>query len=169
MTFDEFAGTRLPALLRFATALTGDPDLAKDLAQEVLIRASRRWHEIGQLDRPEAYVRKMVVNEYLSWRRRSWRLIPSGMSGHLTGSPSPDPADGYIERQALLAELAKLSQRRRTALVLRYFEGLSDAEIADVMGCTQSTVRGHVFKALAALRIELDLPLANAAPSKETH
>jgi RNA polymerase sigma-70 factor (sigma-E family) len=168
MTFDEFAGTRLPAMLRFATALTGDPDLAKDLVQEVLIRASGRWQKIGQLDRPEAYIRKMVVNEYLSWRRRSWRLIPSGMSGHLTGRPSPDPADGYIERQALLAELAKLSRRRRTALVLRYYEGFSDAEIAEVMGCTQSTVRGHVFKALAAMRIGLGQPLATTAPSKET-
>jgi DNA-directed RNA polymerase specialized sigma24 family protein len=57
--------------------------------QEVLIRASGRWQEIGQLNRPEAYIRKMVVNEYLSWRRRSWRLIPSGMSGHLTGPPRP--------------------------------------------------------------------------------
>ena len=168
MTFDEFAGARLPAVLRFATALTGDPDLAKDLVQEVLIRVSGRWQEIGQLDRPEAYIRKMVVNEFLSWRRRSWRLIPSGMSGHLTGRPSPDPADGYIERQALLAELAKLSRRRRTALVLRYYEGFSDAEIAEVMGCTQSTVRGHVFKALAALRIGLGQPLATTASSKET-
>ena len=169
MTFDEFAGARLPAVLRFATALTGDPDLAKDLVQEVLIRVSERWQEIGQLDRPEAYIRKMVVNEYLSWRRRSWRLIPSGMSGPLTGRPSPDHADGYVERQALMAELAKLSRRRRTALVLRYYEGYSDAEIAEVMGCTQSTVRGHVFRALAALRIELDQPLAAAAPYKETH
>jgi RNA polymerase sigma-70 factor (sigma-E family) len=169
MTFDEFAAARLPALLRFATALTGDPDLAKDVVQEVLIRASGRWQEIGQLDRPEAYIRKMVVNEYLSWRRRSWRLIPSGMSGHLTGRPSPDPADGYVERQALMAELAKLSRRRRTALVLRYYEGYSDAEIAGVMGCTESTVRGHVFRALAALRIELDQPLAAATPGKETH
>jgi RNA polymerase sigma-70 factor (sigma-E family) len=169
MTFDEFAGARLQAMLRFATALTGDPDLAKDLVQEVLIRVSGRWQEIGQLDRPEAYIRKMVVNEYLSWRRRSWRLIPSGMSGHLPGRPSPDPADGYIERQALLAELAKLSRRQRTALVLRYYEGFSDAEIADVMGCSRSTVRGHVFKALAALRVELDQPLAATAPSQETH
>jgi RNA polymerase sigma-70 factor (sigma-E family) len=169
MTFDEFAGARLPAVLRFATALTGDPDLAKDLVQEVLLRASGRWQQIGQLDRPEAYIRKMVVNEYLSWRRRSWRLIPSEMNSHLAGRPSPDHADGYIERQALLAELAKLSRRQRTALVLRYYEGFSDAEIADVMGCTQSTVRGHVFRALAALRIELDQPLATAAPGRETH
>jgi RNA polymerase sigma-70 factor (sigma-E family) len=169
MTFDEFAGARLQAVLRFATALTGDPDLAKDLVQEVLIRVNGQWQKVGQLDRPEAYIRKMVVNEYLSWRRRSWRLIPSGMSSHVTGRPSPDPADGYIERQALLAELAKLSRRQRTALVLRYYEGYSDGEIAEVMGCTRSTVRGHVFKALAALRVELDQPLPAPAPSKETH
>jgi RNA polymerase sigma-70 factor (sigma-E family) len=169
MTFDEFAGARLQAVLRFATALTGDPHLAKDLVQEVLIRVSGRWQEIGQLDRPEAYIRKMVVNEYLSWRRRSWRLIPSGMTSYLPGRPSPDPVDGYIERQALLAELAKLSRRQRTALVLRYYEGFSDAEIADVMGCAQSTVRGHVFKALAALRVELDQPLTTTTPSQETH
>jgi RNA polymerase sigma-70 factor (sigma-E family) len=169
MTFDQFAGARLQAVLRFATALTGDPDLAKDLVQEVLIRVNGQWQKVGQLDRPEAYIRKMVVNEYLSWRRRSWRLIPSGMSSHVTGRPSPDPADGYIERQALLAELAKLSRRQRTALVLRYYEGYSDGEIAEVMGCTRSTVRGHVFKALAALRVELDQPLPAPAPSKETH
>jgi len=140
-----------------------------NLLQEVLIRASARWREIGRLDRPETYIRKMVVNEYLSWQRRSWRLIPSGMSSHLPGRPAPDPADGYIERQALLAELAKLSRRQRTALVLRYYEGYSDAEIAEVLGCTQSTVRGHVFRALVALRIELHQPLAAPAPSKETH
>lgn len=169
MTFEDFAGARLQAVLRFATALTGDPDLAKDVVQEVLIRVSSRWQEIGQLDRPEAYIRKMVVNEYLSWRRRSWRLIPSGTSSHLPGRPSPDPADGYVERQALLAELAKLSRRQRTALVLRYYEGFSDAEIADVMGCTQSTVRGHVFKALAAMRVELNQPLTITAPRQETH
>jgi RNA polymerase sigma-70 factor (sigma-E family) len=169
MTFEDFAGARLQAVLRFATALTGDPDLAKDVVQEVLIRVSSRWQEIGQLDRPEAYIRKMVVNEYLSWRRRSWRLIPSGTSSHLPGRPSPDPADGYVERQALLAELAKLSRRQRTALVLRYYEGFSDAEIADVMGCTQSTVRGHVFKALAAMRVELNQPLKITAPRQETH
>jgi RNA polymerase sigma factor (sigma-70 family) len=68
-----------------------------------------------------------------------------------------------------MAELAKLSRRQRTALVLRYYEGYSDAQIAEVMGCAQSTVRGHVFKALAVLRIELDQPLTTSVPSKETH
>jgi RNA polymerase sigma-70 factor (sigma-E family) len=164
MTFDEFAAARLPAVLRLATALAGDPEVAKDLVQEVLIRASERWAQIGC---PEAYVRKMVVNEYLSWRRRSWRLIPAGAGNYDAGDPSPDPADGYVERQALMAEMAKLPRRQRTALVLRYYEGFSDAEISEVMGVTPSTVRGHVFRALAALRVELREPLPAAAMIKE--
>jgi RNA polymerase sigma-70 factor (sigma-E family) len=159
MTFDEFAAARLPAMLRFATALTGDPDLAKDLVQEVLLRASGRWPQLGQVSHLEAYVRKMLVNEYLSWRRRSWRVIPVGTGSQVGNAAAADPADGFVERQALLAELAKLSRRQRTALVLRYYEGFSDAEISEVMGCTQSTVRGHVFRALAALRVELTEPL----------
>ena len=164
MTFDEFAASRLQAVLRFATALTGDPDLAKDLVQEVLIRASERWAAIGS---PEAYVRKMVVNEYLSWRRRSWRLIPSGEGDHIAAGASPDPADRCVERQALLGEMAKLPRRQRTALVLRYYEGFSDAEISELMGCTPSTVRGHVFRALAALRVEMGEPVGAAALIKE--
>jgi len=167
MTFDEFAAARLPGMLRFATALTGDPDLAKDLVQEVLLRASARWPQLGQVGHIEAYVRKMLVNEYLSWRRRSWRVIPAGAGTQVGGAATADPADGYVERQALLAEMAKLSRRQRTALVLRYYEGFSDAEISEVMGCTQSTVRGHVFRALAALRVELAEPLAAPVLSME--
>ena len=167
MTFDEFAAARLPGMLRFATALTGDPDLAKDLVQEVLLRAGARWPHLRQVDHIEAYVRKMLVNEYLSWRRRSWRVIPAGAGTQVPDGGSADPADGFVERQVLLAEMAKLSRRQRTALVLRYYEGFSDAEIAEVMGCTQSTVRGHVFRALAALRVELAEPLPAPVLSME--
>ena len=72
MTFEEFAASRLPAVLAFAAVLTGQRATAEDIAQEVLIRACARWDTIGGLDRPEFYVRKMVLNEFLSWRRRSW-------------------------------------------------------------------------------------------------
>jgi len=75
VTFQEFATSRLPALLAFAAVLTGERATAEDIAQEVLIRAYARWNTIGGLDRPEFYVRKMVLNEFLSWRRRSWRVL----------------------------------------------------------------------------------------------
>lgn len=94
MTFEEFARARLPAILAFATVLAGQRATAEDLAQAVLIRAHARWDSIGQLDRPEMYVRKMVLNEFLSWRRRSWRLIPAGDSDLGSGS-TPDHAAGF--------------------------------------------------------------------------
>ena len=129
MTFQEFAAARLPAVLAFAAVLTGQRATAEDIAQEVLIRAYARWDTIGGLDRPEFYVRKMVLNEFLSWRRRSWRLIPAGDTA-AAGESTSDHADQYAERAALLAEIGKLPRRQRAVLVLRYYEDRSDAEIA---------------------------------------
>src|ERR1044071_4423101 len=73
VTFEEFAMARLPSLLRYAIVLTGDRDLAQDIVQEVLARAHVRWRRISESESPEAYVRRMVLNEYLSWRR-TWAV-----------------------------------------------------------------------------------------------
>jgi RNA polymerase sigma-70 factor (sigma-E family) len=155
MRFDEFAATRLSAVLRFAGVLTGDRALAEDIVQEVLVRAHKRWPQIGEMERPELYVRKMVLNEYLSWRRRSWRLIPGGAGQDVDTRLVPDHALGHAERDALLTELGKLPRRQRAVLVLRYYEDLPDSEIASVLGCAPGTVRGYASRALAALRVEL--------------
>ncbi len=154
MKFEEFAERQLPALLAFATALTDQPALADDLAQEVLIRANDRWDRIGGLDRPDLYVRKMMLNEYLSWRRRSWRLIPVG-DAVAARDNAPDHAADIAEHQAMLTEIGKLSRRQRAVVVLRYYEDRTDQEIAELLGCTPSTVRAHASRALAALRVEL--------------
>jgi RNA polymerase sigma-70 factor (sigma-E family) len=155
MTFEEFADDQLPAIRRFAAVLTGDHALAEDVVQEVLIRAYARWRKISLLDRPESYIRKMVVNEYLSWRRRNWRLV---FTAAQLDVPGPDHANGHAERNALLAEIGKLPRRQRAVLVLRYYEGLSDPEIADTLGCSPVTIRGYASRALATLRIELRAP-----------
>ncbi len=155
MTFNEFAATRLPALLRFAAVLAGDRATAEDLAQEVLIRAHAQWGRIGAMNSPEHYVRKMVLNEFLSWRRRSWRLIPNTAIAAAHDRAEADHADQYAERDALLAELGKLPRRQRAVLVLRYYEDLDDAAIAGLMGCAPGTVRGYASRALAALRVEM--------------
>jgi RNA polymerase sigma-70 factor (sigma-E family) len=155
MRFEEFAATRLPAVLRFAGVLTGDRAIAEDVVQEVLLRASARWQHIGTLDRPELYVRKMIVNEYLSWRRKTWRILPTGIGAEVDDRRTPDHAVAHAERDALLAELGKLPRRQRAVLVLRYYEGFSDSEIAELLGCTPGTVRGYASRALAALRVEL--------------
>lgn len=162
MTFEEFAVARLPAALRLATVLTGDRASAEDVVQEVMIRAHRRWTAIGQLDRPDIYVRKMIVNEFVSTRRRTWRLIPSGRPADLDTRATPDHANGVADRAALLAELSKLPPRQRAVLVLRYYEGLPDQAIAELLGTSPGTVRGYASRALAALRIELTTPAAHA-------
>jgi len=173
MTFEEFAAERLPGLLRFAAVLTGDRALAEDLAQEVLIRAHARWRRIGRLDRPESYVRKMILNEFLSWRRREWRLIPSGAGSDVDRRSAPDHALGYAERDALSAQLGKLPPRQRAVLALRYYEGLCDAEIAGLLGCQPGTVRGYAARALAALRVEMNVrtgqPAAFAEEKTDAH
>jgi RNA polymerase sigma-70 factor (sigma-E family) len=156
MTFEEFAATRMPAVLRFAAVLAGDRAIAEDVAQEVLVRAYSRWDKIGCLDQPEFYVRKMILNEFLSWRRRSLRQVPAGSAAGEPASTAPDHAQLYTERQALLAELGKLPRRQRAVLVLRYYEDRDDAEIAELLGCTPGTVRGYASRGLAALRVELN-------------
>lgn len=154
MTFEEFATSRLAAVLAFATVLTGQRATAEDLAQEVLIRAHARWGEIGEMDRPESYVRKMVLNEFLSWRRRSWRLVPAGHVLPAVGSTA-DHAAEYVEHAAMLAQIARLPRRQRAVLALRYYEDRSDEDIAELLGCAPSSVRAYASRALATLRVEL--------------
>jgi RNA polymerase sigma-70 factor (sigma-E family) len=153
VTFDDWARVRLPALVRFATVLTGDRGLAEDVVQEVMIRAYGRWRRIVELDQPEAYLRRMVTNEYLSWRRRWARVTPHP---DLAGATQPvaDHAEEHAERDAILLELARLPRRQRAVLVLRYYERLTDVEIAEVLGCPAGTVRSLASRALAALRID---------------
>jgi RNA polymerase sigma-70 factor (sigma-E family) len=154
MRFEEFAGASLPALLRFAVVLTGDRGLAEDVTQEVLARVYERWTKIGALDAPEFYVRRMIVNEYLSWRRRWSRVVPHA-DPPLRPDDAPDHAATHAERDALRTELDKLPRRQRAVLVLRYYAGMSDTEIAEVLSCGTGTVRGYASRALAALRVEL--------------
>jgi RNA polymerase sigma-70 factor (sigma-E family) len=152
-TFDDFMGAELPGLLRFAAVLTGERHLAEDVVQEVMIRAHKRWNAISVLDQPVTYVRRMVVNEYISWRRKWARIIPRSEiedDRHL-----PDPATGHAERAELPDRLRKLPRRQRTVIVLRYYGGLSDRDIGDTLGCTTGTVRSHASRALNSLRIDM--------------
>ena len=152
--FEAFVAARLDRLLRYATALTCDPHLAQDVVQEVLLRAQRRWHRIESLHSPDAYLRRMITNEYLSWRRlRASRTIAS-TNGTLDalGTPVADPATGYAERDAMRTRIATLPRKQRASILLRYYEDCTDAEIAEVLGCTAGTVRSHISRALATLR-----------------
>ena len=162
MTFEEFAAARLPGLLRYAVVLTGDRDLAQDVVQEVLARAQVRWSKIQRADNPDSYVRQMVLNEYLSWRRK-WavrniqsvgeRLID--LSDRRGGSK--DHADAVVDNDDLWHRLATLPRKQRAVLVLRYYEQLHDEEIAYLLNCAPTTVRSNASKALKSLRLQSEL------------
>ena len=153
MIFEDFVQTHLPRLARFAGVLCGDRWLAEDVVQEVLARAHGRWDHIAGMDQPDAYVRRMIVNEFLSWRRRIRRIV---LVSSVPERPDvADPATQQADREALVAELTKLPRKQRTVIVMRYYGGFSDMEIAADLGCSVGTVRSHASRALAALRIEM--------------
>jgi RNA polymerase sigma-70 factor (sigma-E family) len=154
VTFDEWAEHGLRPLLRFATVLCGGRHLAEDVVQDVLVKAHTRWDRIEDTDNPNAYLRRMVVNEFLSWRRKWARFVPRAQV-HPDDDHTPDHAARQADADELLTELSKLPRRQRAVLVMRYYGGLSDPEIAETLGCSAGTVRGYASRALRALRVEL--------------
>jgi RNA polymerase sigma-70 factor (sigma-E family) len=174
-SFDEFVAAQLPGLLRYAAALTGDRALAQDVVQDALVRVHRRWRRVLAADRPEAYVKRIVVNEYLSWRRR-WHVRhvllprePLDRTGLADRAVEPDHATRSADRDDLRWRLAQLAPRQRAVLVLRYFEDLSDPEIAEILGCTPGTVRSQVSRGLRALRLQSDPPRSATSPIPRSH
>ncbi|HEU0130654.1 MAG TPA: SigE family RNA polymerase sigma factor [Mycobacteriales bacterium] len=154
MELDELVAARGDALLRFAYLLCGDAYLAEDLVQTVLARAYAKWRRVAAADRPEAYLKKMIVNEHLSWRRRR-------SSGEVVTAAVGDSAvaardDAVADRDAVWRLLATLPRRQRAVLVLRYYEDLDDAAVAAALGCSESTVRSYASRGLAALRIDVE-------------
>jgi RNA polymerase sigma-70 factor (sigma-E family) len=152
MTFEEYARARLPQLLRVAQTICGDRQLGEDLVQNVLIKLHLRWSSVAKLDAPDAYVRRMLVNEFLSWRRKWARLVLQAEAG-VAASDGRDPLGAVAERDALVREIGRLPDRQRIAITLRYLADLPDDEIAAALGCAPSTVRVHISRALATLRI----------------
>lgn len=129
--------------------LTRDRELAEDVVQDVLVRAYGRWDRIARLDRPDLYVKRMVTNEYFSWRRR--RRVPTvALEPELAEAPvharPPSYEESSSDREALWAELHRLPRQQRVVLVLRFYEGLTDREIATVLRCRPTTVRGYAAR-----------------------
>lgn len=151
--FEEFTISRQRALFRFAYLLIGDRGLAEDLLQESLTKTYVRWHKLHDAANADAYVRKVMTNTAISWfRRKSWRERPH--DDLLTGVPAlPDEdTDGRIW---LWGEVRKLPPQQRAVLVLRYYEDLSQAETARILGCSEGTVKSQSSRALKKLRAGL--------------
>ena len=149
--YENFVRALLPRLLRYATMLTGERELAGDLVQDVLVKLYRRWSRISAADDPDRYVMRMVTNGYLSWRRsKPARLIAVG---EVPDEVRPDDfASDHALREDMWQRLARLPRRQRAVLVLRYYEQWDDAEIADLLDCARATVRAHAHRALTTLR-----------------
>lgn len=150
LSFEEFVGSRADALMRYAYVLTGDPHDAADLLQEALVRVRAAWPGVVNKREPEGYVRTTMARLHISvWRkRRRERLV----------SEPPDRAydDAAFARaegdDGLWRALTGLPRKQRAVLVLRYYESLSDSEIADVLGISRGTVRSQASRALDKLR-----------------
>lgn len=148
--FDAFVRAHGTALTRLAALVLGDRAAADDAVQEALTRAFTQWRRISALDSPQGYVRRMVVNECISSGRRSNRRRRTEGASRL---PPPNrPMDQVELRGELAALLSGLGPQQRAVLVLRYLCDLPDREVAELVGCSESTVRSQCSRALASLR-----------------
>lgn len=142
------------ALLRTAYLLCGDAKRAEDLVQSALLKALRRWRKVDAPVNAYAYLRRIVANEYVSWRR----LRSSGerpVTHERLDGTTTDVASAVDDRDEAWRLLATLPKQQRAVLVLRLYEDMTDADIADVLGCAVGTVRSHASLGLATLRERL--------------
>jgi RNA polymerase sigma-70 factor (sigma-E family) len=149
--FAQFVEARQRALQRTAWLLTGDWAVAEDLVQTALVRSWPRWERIRRRDNPEIYVRRAMVNTWASWRRRRWwgeRPSAAVPDSRAVG----DVATKVAVRLAVQGALRSLTARQRAVLVLRVFDDLSEAQVAQVLGCAVGTVKSTMSHALARLR-----------------
>jgi len=153
--FVEFAQAARARLRRTAYLLCGDWDQASDHVQEALIRVYVAWPRLTRAGREHAYARKAVVSAFLDHaRRRSSTEIPREPDPELPSGL--DVAESVTARAALMGALTQLPPRQRACVVLRYFDDLSVADTAAVLGCSEGTVKSQTSRALASLRSEFD-------------
>ncbi len=150
--FDDFVAARGLALKRFAYLLCADAHLAEDLVQGAFERSYQRWQKAGIAARPEAYVRQVIVREFVSMRRL--RSATETVLADVPDASVDERAPGIDERDGVWRELARLPPQQRAVLVLRYYEDLDDAAIAAVLGWPAGTVRSTASRALAVLRAD---------------
>jgi RNA polymerase sigma-70 factor (sigma-E family) len=156
-SFVEFVAERGTALLRTAQLLCGARTDAEDLLQTALEKAYRHWGRMKPGSNPEPYVRKILVNLSVS-RARRWRILREVQMAAPPETPTPAETGTVELRGVLMEELKKLGPRQRAVLVLRYWEDLSEAGTAEVLGCSVNTVKTHTSRGLARLRSALGDP-----------
>ncbi|MEU6407669.1 SigE family RNA polymerase sigma factor [Microbispora sp. NPDC046933] len=148
-SFREFVTAHQQSLMRTAYLLTGDAHLAEDLLQSVLLKVLGRWRRLSRIDNPEAYARKALLNQHISWRRRrAGAELPSTSPPERSYSSENTTVVRLVMRQALM----RLPPRQRAVIVLRYYEDRTERETAELLGCSIGTVKSQAHHALARLR-----------------
>jgi RNA polymerase sigma-70 factor (sigma-E family) len=150
--FDAFVAARGPALWRSAWLLTGDHQRAEDLVQTALGKAWPHWERVSASGSFEAYVRKVLFTTYVAWWRRRWNAEVADGRTPAESADIGSQTDLADTRADLLRAMAGLSRGQRAVIVLRYFDDLTEAQTAEVLGCSRGTVKSQASRALAALR-----------------
>jgi RNA polymerase sigma-70 factor (sigma-E family) len=151
-TYEEYVASRWSALYRTAYLLSGNHADAEDLAQSALVKAYLSWSKVVEAASPDAYVRRILTNAFISGRR------PLRVVRERLVDQTPDSAvvtDDSEDRLLLWPHIAALPPKQRAVVVLRYYEDLSEKQIADALGCSPGTVKSNASLALRALRARI--------------
>jgi RNA polymerase sigma-70 factor (sigma-E family) len=153
--FREYVATRSRALLRTAYLLTGNTADAEDLVQAALAKTYVAWHRIEDRGALDGYVRRAIVNTHISWWRR--RRVEEYPTDDIPDQAVADHATASDLQETMRRAIDRLPERMRAAVVLRYYEDMTEAEVAEVLGVSLGTVKSTVSRAVAKLRSDADL------------
>ena len=160
--FGEYVASRRTALLRAAYAMTGDQHQAEDLLQTALVKTMVAWPRIREPHAADAYVRRVMSNQTVSWSRQRWRSQeqPTDRLPEPRRAPAAEvnPLDSALssdQRAQLWNIVQTLPAKQRAAVVLRYYEDMGEADVARVLGCSVGTVKSNASRGIAALRERL--------------
>jgi RNA polymerase sigma-70 factor (sigma-E family) len=149
--FSEYMHGRWTQLVRLGYGLTGDRQLAEDLAQTTLARAYASWPRVRRSGNPDAYVNRIMVNANHSRFRK--RRVAERLTDTLPEPGTPDATGGHDDRSTLMAALLTLPYGQRAVVVLRYWMDLTETEAAAALGCSVGNVKSQASRALAKLRL----------------
>ena len=153
--FRDYVRARRCALLRTAYVLTGNMADAEDLVQSALAKTYLAWDRIADRGALDGYVRRAIVNTHISWWRR--RRLQEYPTDELPDQAVADHATTSDLQETLRQAIDRLPQRMRAAIMLRYYDDMTEAEVAEVLGVSLGTVKSTVARAVAKLRIDADL------------
>ncbi|MFF2958145.1 SigE family RNA polymerase sigma factor [Streptomyces sp. NPDC057963] len=157
-SFSSFVRARGPVLLRAARSLTANPSDAEDLLQTALTKTYVAWERIEDHRALDGYVRRALLNTRTSqWRKRKIDEFACDELPEQEAPGAPDPAEHQTLHDAMWRAVLKLPDRQRAMVVLRYYEDLSEAQTAEVLGVSVGTVKSAVSRALGKLREDPEL------------